>query len=304
VSPRRSRAALYRALDAGITWYDVAPSYGDGLAEKILGQCLAGRRDRVVITTKVGILPPAISPLARTIKPLVRGVIRPLPRARTLVAGWRPAPVIMRITPELVETSVGQSLRRLNTDHVDVLALHEPSLEEVSDDAVLSALERIRARGEALALAVAGDPNVVAHALKASDLFGIGQIRSSPFSREVEHLRREVSGRKPTIVTFGVFGRGEQLRRLTARLDGDPGLEGDFRAAGIPRLSSREMARAFLLDYAFAANEKGVVLASMAAAEHLQENIARAAKPVSLFVPALAARLGGTRISEFRGDVP
>ena len=41
------------ALDAGITLFDSADSYSNGLAEEILGQAIAGRRDRLLLSTKV-----------------------------------------------------------------------------------------------------------------------------------------------------------------------------------------------------------------------------------------------------------
>src|SRR5512136_409672 len=47
-------ATLRAALDAGINYIDTAPSYGDGNSESIIGEALAGRRDAVVLATKVG----------------------------------------------------------------------------------------------------------------------------------------------------------------------------------------------------------------------------------------------------------
>jgi aryl-alcohol dehydrogenase-like predicted oxidoreductase len=47
-------AAVHRALELGITFFDTAPSYGDGASESLLGRALKGDRDRVAIATKVG----------------------------------------------------------------------------------------------------------------------------------------------------------------------------------------------------------------------------------------------------------
>ena len=46
-------ASVHRALDLGITFFDVAPSYGDGKAEEALGKALEGRAGPVVVATKV-----------------------------------------------------------------------------------------------------------------------------------------------------------------------------------------------------------------------------------------------------------
>ena len=51
-----SLKALGTALDAGITFFDTARSYGYGASEGLLGQFLQGRRDKVILCTKFGIL--------------------------------------------------------------------------------------------------------------------------------------------------------------------------------------------------------------------------------------------------------
>ncbi|HEX4629041.1 MAG TPA: aldo/keto reductase, partial [Gemmatimonadales bacterium] len=54
-SPERDRlAAIERALECGITFFDTAPAYGDGASETLLGRVLATQRERVTIATKVG----------------------------------------------------------------------------------------------------------------------------------------------------------------------------------------------------------------------------------------------------------
>ena len=56
--PREQRAIVERAVDAGITYFDTAPNYGEGLSETNLGRVVRelGIRDRVLIGTKVGLL--------------------------------------------------------------------------------------------------------------------------------------------------------------------------------------------------------------------------------------------------------
>ena len=53
---KASSAAVAAALDSGITFFDTADSYAGGRSERILGQAVARRRDRVVIASKCGIL--------------------------------------------------------------------------------------------------------------------------------------------------------------------------------------------------------------------------------------------------------
>ena len=54
IDEAQTRAVVDAALDAGITLFDTAESYGDGDSEGFLGRALAGRRDRAVIATKFG----------------------------------------------------------------------------------------------------------------------------------------------------------------------------------------------------------------------------------------------------------
>ena len=87
--------SVHRALDLGITFFDVAPSYGDGKAEEALGKALVGRRESVVVATKVRL------------------------RAEDMddVAG-------------AVSRSVERSLNRLRRDQVDVLHVHNRFTEQ------------------------------------------------------------------------------------------------------------------------------------------------------------------------------
>lgn len=53
---RQSIAAIEASIDAGISLIDTAPAYGMGLAETIVGKAIAGRRDKVVLVTKCGLV--------------------------------------------------------------------------------------------------------------------------------------------------------------------------------------------------------------------------------------------------------
>ncbi len=53
---RQSVAAIQASIDSGISLIDTAPAYGMGLAETIVGKAIAGRRDKVVLVTKCGLV--------------------------------------------------------------------------------------------------------------------------------------------------------------------------------------------------------------------------------------------------------
>ena len=62
----RTQAVVDAAIDAGVTHFDTAESYGGGKSEEFIGAALGNRRDQVVLTTKVGSATPPASPRRST----------------------------------------------------------------------------------------------------------------------------------------------------------------------------------------------------------------------------------------------
>jgi len=277
VSETHGRRALDSAFERGVTWFDVAPAYGDGEAEAILGRFLPGRRDRVAVSTKFGRPAPPISPGARLFRPAARALGKLFPYLLADVATTRPESYRNPLRADMVESSVVESLRRLRTDFVDVLALDEPTPEECADEAILRALQRIVEKGYARTISIAGAPEAIAAGARASALFGVAQFADSPFDQAAEHLRAARCGEASLFfVTHGIFGRGvfDRILRLLGTDGGRLAALASQLGYGPPFLASE-----LLLDYAFANNPDGVVLASMYNQAHLELNCARASNP-------------------------
>src|SRR5882724_5273624 len=96
--------AIQVSLDAGITLIDTAPAYGLGLSETIVGKAVAGRRDKVVIATKCG---------------LVWHVKRGDP-----FLDEKGKAIHRYLGSESIRYEVEQSLKRLNTDYIDLYQTH------------------------------------------------------------------------------------------------------------------------------------------------------------------------------------
>ncbi len=88
--------AIHSAIDEGVNWIDTAPFYGWGRAEEIVGRAIRDRRDRVFVFTKCGTMNDG--------------------------AGGD----YMDLSPAAIRGDVEASLRRLGTDRVDLLQLHDP----------------------------------------------------------------------------------------------------------------------------------------------------------------------------------
>ncbi|WP_084305960.1 aldo/keto reductase [Bradyrhizobium sp. ARR65] len=276
ISPSGGRRAVDMALEYGVTWFDVAPSYGDGQAEELLGSCLRGRRDRVVICTKVGIPRPRLSVSKRLLRPLARTVVSRVPAARSVVRRAHMLPARTTIHPDLIESSLLQSLRSLRTDHVDVLALHEPTPEEAADKRIFDVLERLLDRGLIRAICVAGPPDSIIASVSRRLHVDYAQFRDAPHNGVAIRLRSELPrDYRPQFVTHGVFGteNSNEISMLSSRASETLKFwlqEYDPHAT--------ELVADLLLHFAFSNNPDGVVITSMFNAWHIDHNCSLAAK--------------------------
>jgi aryl-alcohol dehydrogenase-like predicted oxidoreductase len=133
-SERKAEGLLRYGLDHGITFLDTGPNYSRGNAEARLGRLTGGHYGGVILATKVG--------------------SRLLPSGR----------VIRDFTPEGMEASLEDSLRRLRTDHVGLLQLHGPPLAAFEDDQVLRKLDAFVSRGMIKYKGVSADGEVAERA--------------------------------------------------------------------------------------------------------------------------------------------
>jgi aryl-alcohol dehydrogenase-like predicted oxidoreductase len=117
VDDHTSLQALYQAFDSGINFYDTSDLYGDGHSEEVLGRAFRGRREEVIIATKGGLLPHT-------------GFYMP-----------------QDFSIAYLERALGDSLRRLATDYVDLYQLHSPALDEVDLDGVIAFLQKKKDQG-------------------------------------------------------------------------------------------------------------------------------------------------------------
>ncbi len=279
ISARAGLEALARAHEAGVTWFDLAPAYGAGEAEGIFARFLMGRRERVSILTKVGLSPPRRSSLLRAAHAAARPLIG---LAQGLRKGARRLGAIrnraLDLTPELIESSIARSLARLGTDRVEVLALHDPEASVVATDAVLRALERVLARGQARFLGIAGSIEACLAAAKPGLPYTVFQTAIRPGTHHPAEIRAR-AGREITIIGHSVFGVDGTRDKVVAQLRHDPCARSALAETGYDATDLEEGAGALLLDAALAGNEAGVTLVSMFRAAHLARNVDRASGP-------------------------
>ncbi len=126
---------LTRAFDMGFTYFDTADSYSEGYGERILAKALERNRHNIVISTKAGY-------------DFYRPAIDPDERGKS-----------HRWTPGFIKYACEQSLRRLETDYIDLLQLHHPGPDQIEDDELFGILDDLAVEGKIRYYGVALDEN-------------------------------------------------------------------------------------------------------------------------------------------------
>ena len=148
----RTRADMVRlvehAVDRGITFFDSADVYMAGESERLLGEVLTSRRDRVVIATKVGFRPLLPEVLAARVQPYLASALPQGSTGGRLVKRIRAMLTRKDFSAGYLRRSVERSLMRLRTDRIDLLQLHSPSAVAIDRDGALETLERLSDEGK------------------------------------------------------------------------------------------------------------------------------------------------------------
>jgi myo-inositol catabolism protein IolS len=244
-----SIATIRTALDVGINFFDTAEAYGDGYSETLLGQALAGRRHKAVIASKV-------SP--------------------------------SHLTGDEVQKACERSLRRLNTDYIDLYQIHWPNW-KVPIAETLEALDKLRQQGKVRAIGISNFGMV-----DLSDLLTVGRCETNqlPYSLLGRAIEYEI---KPKCIDndIGILCYSPLAQGL---------LTGKFVSADdVPETRART--RHFSKDRAQARHgEDGCELETFAAIESIRRICAKVGAPMAevalawlLYQPGVTSVLAGAR---------
>jgi aryl-alcohol dehydrogenase-like predicted oxidoreductase len=257
-STQERLALLAAAYDAGITHFDTAAYYGYGEAERLLGRFLAGKRDKVTITTKFGIEPAGVIK-ARWINLLARKVLKAAPFLKTMLRRGAPqsGSTWGVFDPEKAKASLERSLAALQTDYIDLFLLHEPTLESAASQPLIEFLEGEVARGSIRAYGCGGEwaniEKIAAAGLPTSRWL---QFEDNPIFRHLESA--EAVGAK--CITFAPFNTA--LPILAKWLGERPEKQSAWsKELGVDCGDGSNLA-ALLLAGSLARNHRGIVLFS------------------------------------------
>ena len=183
VSAARARDLVRTALAHGITVFDTGPAYGNGRAERRLGEALRGvREEGICLMTKAGIH-----------------------------AGKR-----RDFSPGAIEMSLKESLQRLGRQRVDILWLHGPAPDELTP-ALLRHLAAFQARGLFDVLGVCGRGPELDAAIEIDEICALmAPVHSRLDEIEIARLERAKT-RNMTVMGIEALAGSVRQTRLSAR---------------------------------------------------------------------------------------
>ena len=241
--------AIEASIDAGISLIDTAPAYGLGRSEELVGQAIAGKRDKVVIATKCGL-------------------------------NWHSGrgnrffeedgvPVHRYLGADGIAHEVEQSLKRLGTDHIDLYITHwQDPTTPIAE--TMDALLRLKQQGKIRAIGASNvSTSELAEYLATGALDAI-QERYSMLDREMAETLLPLA-RPAGVSTLSYSSLA--LGLLTGKVSATRAFTGDDQRASNPRFSAENRQRA--ADFAAAlmplAQEHGASIAQLVIAWTLSQ---------------------------------
>jgi aryl-alcohol dehydrogenase-like predicted oxidoreductase len=250
LTPGQPERILHAVLDAGINYIDVAVDYGE--AEEHIGRCIASRRQEFFLASKCGC-------------PLDVTHFAPSERTRFGV----PLPRLHDYSRKNIMDGVHQSLRRMQTDYLDIVQFHfSPAREVLEHEGAIETLHDLQRQGKIRFLGCSSIlPNLTDHI--AMGVFDVLQIPYSALQPEHEAAIAEAARDGVGIVIRGGVARGEpgagQGATETWKL---------WERAKMDELLEGMSATAFLLRYTITNPDIHTTIVGTLNPAHLRANVA------------------------------
>ncbi len=250
ISHEQANEVLNAVLDAGINFIDTSPDYGP--SEELIGRSISHRRDEYFLATKAG-----------------------CPVAPEVLAQERPGHVFTR---ENIVAAVEQSLRRMRTDHLDLVQFHgSPSRATLEEHDAVGVLRDLQREGKVRFIGMSGTlPNLPDQiAMGAFDAF---QIPYSALQREHESLISEAAQAGAGTVIRGGVARGApsedkgwDIRRLPEVAEERPRTL--WETADLDDLLDGMSRMEFMLRFTLSHPDLATTIVGTANVAHLRENL-------------------------------
>jgi aryl-alcohol dehydrogenase-like predicted oxidoreductase len=264
------------AEDCGINLIDTADSYGQGECEKLLGHALQGKRSKFIVTTKAGYSFSGLSGGLRFIKPLAKKVVKYFKGGKNLTGAIRSNVSRQDFSVGTIRNGVESSLRRLQTDYLDIFLLHTPPLPVMAEPPLWDLLRQLQREGKIRHFGVSShDPATLGRALQLPGLAAV-QTPVNPLQAGQREILTRLQASNIGIVANQIFLSGKLLGSVVGSA-----AEEREHASLIARLNSLAQQKGISLNHLlikYALSRPGVVsvLTGTNSPEHLKRNVADA----------------------------
>jgi aryl-alcohol dehydrogenase-like predicted oxidoreductase len=248
---REAIALIHRAMEMGVNLIDTADLYERGLNEELVGKALLGKRDQVILATKVG----------------------NQARADGSGSDWNPRKAY-------IIAAIEESLRRLQTDRIDLYQLHGGTIGDPMDETI-DAFETLESQGKILHYGISSiRPNVIRAYVKRSRITSVMLQYSLADRRPEESLLELLNGAGIGVLVRGALAQGllvnkpgrEYLGHTAHALDQAREKLSDFTA---PDRTKAQVAIRYILQQPAVSS----VVVGARSLEQLEEAVSAAASP-------------------------
>lgn len=192
--------AIHASLDNGVNLIDTAAAYGDdGAAEKVVAKAIKGKRDKVVLATKVGVL-------------------------RFFGQNY-----VKCLDPNVMRVEIENSLKRLGTDVIDLYQIHWPDM-NWGIEAGLKELVKMKKEGKIRAIGVSNfTPAQIQTAIDIADIASVQPPLSLLDRRSLEDGVMKICADKNVgVLSYGSIGGGILAGKVEAKPIAGKELRGAF----------------------------------------------------------------------------
>lgn len=241
-------AGIHAALDNGINLIDTAPAYGFGLSEQLVGKAIQGKRDKVILSTKCGL-----------VWDREKGEFFFYSDEKHPTEGPAKHAIYRYLGPESIREELEKSLKRLGTDYIDVYFTHwQDSTTPISE--TRDVLEELKREGKIRAF---GASNASVEQMRAYGNLDAGQEKYSMLDRDIEENGLLKYSKENQISMFAYSPLAMGL--LTGKMIPDRAFEEGDQRRNEERFSVefRQNIQAMLKEYAPLCEKHGATVAQL-----------------------------------------
>lgn len=143
-----SMKVLHKAFDYGINFFDVSDHHSLGKSEILIGRAFKDRRDKVIITSKAGLMYTPAGFFILRLRVFARPFSSLLQPVKSTLHYLRASQLRFNYSGEYITKAVEKSLLRLRTDYLDLFQLYKPSAKVIERGEFIEALEKLKKQGK------------------------------------------------------------------------------------------------------------------------------------------------------------